>query len=148
MSRFLRKIRHLPGSSDMPATDKSEGSPASKKKMDRPAHGTATLIGSHSAAHESSIKGDFPSSSNTLSPPSTTNAKVDLISLQEKKMTGKKISSKERPDDNARQLASTLTLEEQVLGASFPPHRFKCHLPCNYGALHYTALSMMVNDDD
>jgi hypothetical protein len=50
----------------------------------------------------------------TLSPSTSSNGKVDFTLLKEKNMTGKKITSKERPDENARQLASTLTLEEQV----------------------------------
>ena len=134
----------------MPSTDKSDGSPASKKKMDRPKDGTATRTESNSTANDSSVKGDFPSSSNTLSPPSASNAKVDLVSLQEKKMTGKKINSKERPDDNARQLASTLTLEEQVILAHLLPRaaskRKLSH--CNYGAMPLQCtLSMIANND-
>ncbi|KAK2758767.1 hypothetical protein FQN54_003459 [Arachnomyces sp. PD_36] len=44
------------------------------------------------------------------------------ISRLKEAMTGKKIASLERPDDNARHLASTLTLEEQIsllAGADF-----------------------------
>ena len=37
------------------------------------------------------------------------------ILLSDDEMTGKKIVPLERPDDNARHLASLLTLEEQVL---------------------------------
>src|SRR5699024_3903918 len=121
MSRFLRKIRDVYGSSEMPAAEKAEQHPAPKKKTDRPVHGKAAVNGTNSAAHESSIKGDSPSSSYTLSSPptSTTNGKVDLVSLQERTVNGQKTNSKERPDENARQLASTLTLEEQVFDASF-----------------------------
>jgi hypothetical protein len=48
-----------------------------------------------------------------MAEPDVLDPTFDISRLKET-MTGKKIASLERPDDNARNLASTLTLEEQV----------------------------------
>lgn len=48
-----------------------------------------------------------------MAEPHVLDSSIDIARLKET-MTGKKIASLERPDDNARRIASTLTLEEQV----------------------------------
>ena len=114
MSRFLRKICRLPVASDMPVTDTSDKTTVSKK-----ANPTTEVMPGKTAVTVTTVKEttikEVPSLSTQVpSPSSSTNGNSDATLLLERKMTGKKITSKERPDDNARQLASTLTLEEQV----------------------------------
>ncbi|PGH18176.1 hypothetical protein AJ80_04563 [Polytolypa hystricis UAMH7299] len=69
-----------------------------------PTDGTTTLANSNTCIKEEPMD---------ISDPPVINQKVD-VALLKGTMTGKKILSKERPDDNARHLASTLTLEEQI----------------------------------
>ncbi|KAK2789927.1 hypothetical protein FQN53_000980 [Emmonsiellopsis sp. PD_33] len=87
-----------------------------------PTGGTTTLVNSNTSVQNTAIK-EGVSSSATSDPPAAKKKKKNTdVTLLKQTMTGKKIFSKERPDDNARHLASTLTLEEQVsllAGADF-----------------------------
>ena len=115
MSRFLRKIRRFPASPNMPATDTPDKTIASKKKANPTTEvSPGKSIVATVAIEETPIKEVSPLSTQVPSPSSSTRENSDATLLLEPNMTGKKITSKERPDDNARQLASTLTLEEQV----------------------------------
>lgn len=99
----------------MPATDTPDKPSISKNKTTPIAEATAgKVVNTSTAAKEIPIKEQSPSSTEVSSPSSSTKGNSDATLLKQRNMTGKKITSKERPDDNARQLASTLTLEEQV----------------------------------
>ena len=71
-----------------------------------------SIMDRNSAVQSNPIKEDLLPSM-MISEPRVLDPALDISRLKET-MAGKKILSLERPDDNARHLASTLTLEEQV----------------------------------